>query len=58
VQSLAGATFNAIVDAGDGLGVALPFAIYGSVIPEPSAWALVLAGGWAVAGVVRRRRAS
>lgn len=57
VQSLANAAFNPVVDAGDGLGVEFPFIIQGSVVPEPGTYALMLAGGLAVAGFVRRRRA-
>jgi hypothetical protein len=57
VQSLANAPFAAVVDAGDTLGVEFPFTIQGSVVPEPSTYALMLAGGLAVAGFARRRRA-
>lgn len=55
-QSLASAAFTSLVDAGDGLGIELPFLVHGSVVPEPGTWALMLAGGLAVAGVARRRR--
>jgi len=56
VQSLANAPFAALVDAGDGLGVELPFMIMGSVVPEPGTYALMLAGGLAVVAAARRRR--
>ncbi len=58
VQSLASAAFSPVVDAGDGLGLELPFVISGTVaaIPEPGTWALFLAGGLAVGALARRRR--
>ncbi len=55
-QSIAAAAFAPVVDAGDTFGAELPFIIAGSVVPEPASIALMLAGGVAVIGVVRRRR--
>ena len=55
-QSLGVAAFAGIVDAGDTLGVELPFIIQGSVVPEPGTWALMLAGGVAMLGIAKRRR--
>lgn len=55
-QSLANAAFAGVVDAGDGAGVEFPFIIQGSVVPEPSTYALLLAGGVAVVAASRRRR--
>jgi hypothetical protein len=56
-QSLSGGAFATLVDAGDGLGVELPFTIQGSLVPEPSTYALMIAGGLAVVGAARRRSA-
>ncbi|KPF44237.1 hypothetical protein IP87_08540 [beta proteobacterium AAP121] len=56
-QSLANAAFAGVVDAGDGLGVEFPFIVQGSLVPEPGTWAMMLAGGLAVAGLARRRKA-
>ena len=54
--SLANAAFASVVDAGDGLGVEFPFIIAGTVVPEPSTWAPMIAGGLAVVGAARRRQ--
>lgn len=55
-QSQAGAAFATLVEAGSGLNVSLPFQVIGAPVPEPGTYALMLAGGVAVAGLVRRRR--
>jgi hypothetical protein len=57
-QSVASAPFAAAVDAGDGLGLTLPFTLNGRIntpngIPEPGTLALLLAAGL---GIARRRR--
>jgi len=44
------------VDPGDQLGVEFPFIIQGSVVPEPSTYAMLLAGGLVVVALARRRR--
>jgi hypothetical protein len=54
-QALSGGAFAQVVDAGDGLGMELPFQIQGSVVPEPATLGLMLAGLATVAGAARRR---
>jgi hypothetical protein len=60
-QSVASAPFAAAVDAGDGLGLTLPFTLNGRIntpngIPEPGSLALMLAAGLGVLGIARRRQ--
>lgn len=54
-QSLASGSFAPLLDAGDSLGVEFPFTIHGSLVPEPSTYALLLAGTAAVVAMRRRR---
>lgn len=56
-QALTAGSFAALVDAGNGLGLELPFTINGSVVPEAGTLGMMLAGGLVVGGLVRRRRA-
>jgi hypothetical protein len=54
----ASGAFATLTDAGSLLTAELPFVINGTVaaVPEPSSYMLMLAGGLAMAGLVRRRR--
>jgi hypothetical protein len=45
-----------VQDAGLAQTVEFPFQVIGAPIPEPGTYALMLAGGLAVAGIVQRRR--
>ncbi len=55
-----GTAFAAVVDGVSGLPLDVPFAIQGTLapIPEPSTYAMLVAGGLAVVGLARRRRAA
>lgn len=57
MKSVSGAAFTTIVDGGATLE--MPFVLNGTVnaVPEPSGALMLLAGGLAVAAIVRRRRA-
>ena len=58
-QKLVNDPFAQLIDAGDGLGMELPFLIRGTaatVVPEPSTWAMMLVGGVGLIGMARRRR--
>jgi hypothetical protein len=58
-QSLNFGAFNQAFDSGDNLGVELPFLVRGTrtaSVPEPGSIALLLTGGVALLGMVRRRR--
>ncbi|MFM9437280.1 hypothetical protein ACFDR9_004367 [Janthinobacterium sp. CG_23.3] len=52
------ARFNTLVESGSGQGVELPFVINGTVsaVPEPEAYAMLLAGLFMVGAVARRRK--
>lgn len=50
--------FMAGLTGGNSQPFDVPFAIQGAVVPEPTSLAMLLAGGLAVAGLARRRRAS
>lgn len=55
-QSLSGGAFVELVDSLSGSTFDTPFAIQGSVVPEPSTWAMMLAGGLALTRLAARRR--
>ncbi len=54
-QSIGNGAFAPWADAGSGLGAEAPFALHGSVVPEPGTYALMLAGLAGIAGWTRRR---
>lgn len=60
LQSVSGGAYAPLVDAGSSQNFDVPFVIQGTVVPvpEPSTYAMLLAGGLAVVGLARRRRAA
>lgn len=58
-QATSGGAYATWTDAGSGLTAEMPFAINGmtAAVPEPSSYALMLAGAAVMFGVVRRRKA-
>ena len=60
LQSLAGAPYATVVDAGSGLNYELPFIINGTVaasaVPEPATWAMMIGGFGMIGGAMRSRR--
>ena len=55
-KSSTGTSFFPVTDGGSLQPFDVPFSIQGSVIPEPSTYALMLAGGLSIGAIVRRRR--
>ncbi len=59
MQAPNGGAYAAALDSGTGLGVEMPFLIYGDAmpaVPEPSTFALMLMGGLGVVLATRRRK--
>jgi hypothetical protein len=60
LQALTGGAYTPLIDAGSGQTFDVPFVVNGTLVPvpEPTTYAMLLAGGLAVVGLARRRRAA
>ncbi|MEG3123520.1 PEPxxWA-CTERM sorting domain-containing protein [Sphingomonas sp. GB1N7] len=60
LQSLSGAAYTTLTDAGSGQTLDVPFTINGTVaasaVPEPATWAMMIGGFGMVGGAMRSRR--